>query len=116
MRTNSMLVGAIILWTANAYGIFISTFFQPVSVVLLLVSLFVILSLSYIELNKRRVLVDSCRRESFMLFIIIIIFQVYFTITSFTVLIYLNSVEQHQDNPNLRLDPLIAGLKTLPIH
>lgn len=61
MRKNSMLIGAILLWIVNIYGIFISTLFQPVSVVLLVFAILVILTSIYIELNKRRVLVEGYR-------------------------------------------------------
>lgn len=56
-----MLIGAILLWIVNIYGIFISTLFQPVSVVLLVFAILVILTSIYIELNKRRVLVEGYR-------------------------------------------------------
>ena len=48
MRSNSMLVGAILLWIASAYGVFISTYFRPVSVVLLVFALLVTFVTIYI--------------------------------------------------------------------
>jgi CHASE2 domain-containing sensor protein len=59
MKKYSMLAGAIGIMAVNLYGIIISTMFSPVTPAMLTTSILVILIVTYIELNKRRVLVNN---------------------------------------------------------
>ena len=52
-----MLVGAICIVLANLYGIIITAIFSPVSPAIITTAILTILLLSYIETNKRRVLI-----------------------------------------------------------
>ena len=112
----SMSFGAISLGFINIYGFLLSTIIQPVSSALLITSLLVIVLVSYIELNKRRVLLTTCVKESFLMFGLVILFQLYYIIIALTELIFLNTVEHHVQIRELRLDPFTAGLTSLPIH
>ena len=116
MRKYTMLVGAILLIAINTYGLLISMIVQPVTPAILITSLLVIILSSYIEMNKKRVLLRTRVKESFLMFGLLILFQVYFVILSFTELIYLDSVEHHTANPDVNLKHFTAGLNTLPIH
>ena len=116
MRKYSMLVGAVLLATVNVYGFLISVIIQPVTSAVLITSIIVALTVTYIELNKKRVLLRTCIKESFGMFAIIILLQLYYTIMAFTELIYLNSYEHHVVNQDLRLNPFTVGLTSLPIH
>ena len=80
----SMLFGAASLIITNAYGFLLSVIIQPVSPALLVTSLILISLVTYIELNKKRVLLTTCVKESFLLFGMVIVCQVYFTIMAFT--------------------------------
>lgn len=50
-----------------------------------------------------------------VLFMMVIAIQLYFSITAFTVLVYLNLVQNCNDSPAVQLSSLIAGLHTLPL-
>ena len=116
MHMHSMSFGAISLAIINAYGFLLSIIIQPVSSALLVTSLLVIALVTYIEFNKRRVLLTTCLKESYLMFASAILFQVYYTIMAFSELIYLNTVEQHVQDRELRFGPFTAGLTSLPIH
>jgi hypothetical protein len=115
MRKYSMLIGGLLLITSSIYGIFVSTFFHPLAPAVLASSLIVVLLVTYIELNKRRVLVDGRTRESFTLFIMAICCQIYFAIMAFTLLVYLNEKQKGDANPRLRLTGFIVGSDNLSI-
>ena len=116
MHMHRMAFGAISLGIINTYGFLLSTLILPVSSALLVTSLLVIALVTYIELNKRRVLLTTCVKESYLMFGSLILSQVYYTIMAFSELIYLNTVEQHIQDRELRFDPFTAGLTSLPIH
>lgn len=111
-----MLVGAILLVTVNFYGFLISVIIQPITPAVTITSIIGTLTIAYIELNKKRVLLRTCIKESFIMFAAIILWQLYYTIMAFTELIYLNSIEHHLANSDLRLNPFTVGLTSMPIH
>lgn len=57
-----MLAGAICIVLANLYGIIITAIISPASPAIITTAILTILLLSYIEINKRRVLIENFRR------------------------------------------------------
>ncbi len=62
MKKHSMLYGGLLIILANVYGLCITFIFRPIAPAMLVSSFIVILAIIYIELNKRRVLLDCCKR------------------------------------------------------
>ena len=84
MRKYTMFVAAVLLSTVNIYGLLASLIVQPVTPAVIVSSLLVITLILYVELNKKRVLLRTCVKESFFMFASIILGQLYFTIMAFT--------------------------------
>lgn len=114
MKKHSMLLGAMALILSNVYGLVISTFFRPITPAILASSIFTIMLLLYVELNKRRLLIDARRRETHTLFVMLILTEMYFTFMAITTLIYLNQYQQHGSS-SLDMNSFIVGLHSLPI-
>ena len=115
MKQYSMLAGALLIMLTNVYGIVIATVIAPLTPAILAISSFVILVLLYIEICKKRILLDSFVRQSFVLFALIILCEIYFTVMTFTVLVYLNQYQEKDGNMSLHLDGFIAGLGVKPV-
>lgn len=73
MKKYSMLYGGLLIILVNIYGLCITFIFRPIAPAVLASSLIVILAILYIELNKRRVLLDCCKRQSYAMVVLIAI-------------------------------------------
>ncbi len=115
MKKHSMLVAGTLIIAISIFGIVISTLIQPITPAMLTTSIFTLLLIVYIEICKRRILVESYVRESYLLFFLLIVTELYFTIIAFTTLVYLNQFKSGSANQSLHLKPLIVGLTTLSL-
>jgi len=62
MKKYSMLAGAICIALANLYGIIITAIISPASPAIIATAILTIVLLCYIEINKRRVLIENYRK------------------------------------------------------
>ncbi len=59
-------------------------------------------------------MLDGYRRESYFLFVLLIMEAIYMTVAGFLVLVYLNEYQHSKGNVKLDLSGMIVGLHTLP--
>lgn len=62
MKKNSMFLGACCLTMVNLYGLIISVVIDPITPSILTTSIIIMATMAYIELNKRRVLVEGYQK------------------------------------------------------
>jgi hypothetical protein len=62
MKKYSMLAGAFCIALANLYGIIVTALISPASPVIITTAILTILLLCYIEVNKKRVLIENYRK------------------------------------------------------
>jgi hypothetical protein len=58
-------------------------------------------------------LLETAERESYVQFALVILFQLYFTITAFALLVYMSEVEQMKISPNNKLIYLVVGIDSM---
>lgn len=105
-----MLAAAGCVVLTNLYGLVAATAIRPLTPTILTTSILTIILACYIETNKRRILIENYRRESFLLFALILLFQLYYLILALTLLVYLSNAKNYSQTD---LSPFIVGWGTL---
>ena len=105
-----MLSAGLSLILANLYGIFLAAYYKPLTLIMLAVSSLIIALIVWIEVRKKDILLESYLRESYLLFASCVVMQVYFAITAFALLVYLNQASVLGMNSDSKLSNIVAGL------
>lgn len=110
MKKYSMLFAGLSLILANIYGFFLAVYYKPLTLIMLTVSSLIIALIIWIEIRKKDILLESYLRESYLLFGSCVVMQVYFAITAFALLVYLNQANLMGMNTDSKLSNIVAGL------
>jgi len=110
MRKYSMLTAGSAIILVNIYGILLAAYYKPLTLIMLVVSLLIIVLILFIEIRKKDILLESYLRESYFLFGSCVVMQVYFAITAFALLVYLNQANVLGMNSDSKLSNIVAGI------
>lgn len=109
-----MLCGGLCIIAINVYGIVIASLFRPTSYVIIITSILTIALVAYIEFNKKRILLQTKERQSFIMFALIIVCQLYYIITALSLLVYMSDVARLKIETDSSLKSLVVGIGVLP--
>ena len=103
MKKYSMLAAGIMIILVNISGLFLAVYYKPLTLIMLVVSFLIIIIVLWIEIRKKDILLESYLRESYFLFGSCVVMQVYFAITAFALLVYLNQANVLEMNTDSKL-------------
>lgn len=103
MKKYSMLAAGIMIILVNISGLFLAVYYKPLTLIMLVVSFLIIIIVLWIEIRKKDILLESYLRESYFLFGSCVLMQVYFAITAFALLVYLNQANVLEMNTDSKL-------------
>lgn len=105
-----MLAAGTSIILANIYGLFLAVYYKPLTLIMLVVSSLIIALILWTEIRKKDILLESYLRESYFLFGSCGVLQVYFAITSFSLLVYLNQANVQGMSTDSKLSNIVAGI------